>query len=173
MSNSTVRRHYKTCLTLGLNEEQPNLIYYSGRNAVKKVFTNDEELMLVNYLKQSAALHYGLTKKDTIKLPLQYAKALSEQPTSKTQIPKEWVTAGEFWLCGVIKHHPSLSLRKPEAMSLARATSFNKANVNTCFDNLQFLVNKKLFPGTKKNKQKNLRKKNKGKTVDASSSEDK
>lgn len=64
LSNSTVSRHYKACLGLELNEEQQPLFKYDNeKNSVKKVFTNDEELRLVTYLKRSAALHYGLTKK--------------------------------------------------------------------------------------------------------------
>lgn len=148
LSNSTVSRHYKTYLTSGLNENEPHFVYDSEKNAVKKVFTNDEELRLVSYLKQSAALHYGLTKKDTLKLAFKYAKALAEQPNSKTQVPNEWVTAesaGEFWLRGFRKRHPCLTLRKPEATSLARATSFNKENVKMFFDNLQLVMERHKF----------------------------
>lgn len=149
LSNSTVSRHYKACLGLELNEEQQPLFKYDNeKNSVKKVFTNDEELRLVTYLKRSAALHYGLTKKNTLKLAFNYAKALSEEPDSKTKIPKEWVaaeSAGEFWLRGFRKRHPSLSLRKPEATSLARATSFNKENVKSFFDNLEVVLERHKF----------------------------
>lgn len=148
LSNSTVSRHYKTYLTSQLNVDEPNFAYCRDKNSVKKVFTNDEEVCLVNYLKQAAALHYGLTKKETLKLAFQYAKALSEHPNSNTQVPKEWVTAesaGEFWLRGFRKRNPSLSLRKPEPTSLARATSFNKVNVNNFFNNLQIVMERHKF----------------------------
>jgi transposase-like protein len=148
LSNSTVSRHYKTYLSSGVNEDEPHFVYDSEKNAVKRVFTNDEELRLVSYLKQSAALHYGLTKKDTLKLAFQYASSLAEQPNSKTQVPNEWATAesaGEFWLRGFRKRHPSLSLRKPEATSLARATSFNKENIKSFFDNLQLVMERHKF----------------------------
>lgn len=84
LSNSTVSRHYKSCLALqvGINEEQPRFPYDSEKNAVKKIFTNDEELMLVKYLEESAALHYGLTKKSTPKL------ALSQKPCQKSLTAK-------------------------------------------------------------------------------------
>lgn len=147
LSNSTVSRHYQSYLKLRINEEKP-FVYDSDRNAVKKVFTYEQELKLVDYLKQSAIYHYGLTKKDTIKLAFQYAKALSEQPNSGTKLPKEWIeaeAAGEFWLRGFRKRHPSLSLRKPEATSLARATGFNKENVKKFYDNLKMVMDRHKF----------------------------
>ena len=90
LSNSTVSRHHQSYLKLRINEEKP-FVYDSDRNAVKKVFTYEQQLKLVDYLKQSAIYHYGLTKKDTITLAFQYAKELSEQPNSGTKLPKEWI----------------------------------------------------------------------------------
>ncbi|KAF2897885.1 hypothetical protein ILUMI_08290 [Ignelater luminosus] len=55
------------------------------------------------------------------------------------KIPKAWKErqmAGIDWLYGFRKRHPEIKLRKPKACSLSRATSFNRHNVQTFFDNL-------------------------------------
>lgn len=51
--------------------------------------------------------------------------------------------AGEFWLrLFRSKYSDHISLRKPEATSLARATAFNRANVATFFENFSKAIKK-------------------------------
>ncbi|XP_072392377.1 uncharacterized protein [Diabrotica undecimpunctata] len=88
---------------------------------------------LESYLITASKIHHGLTRKDTLGLAYQLAVR------NGLKIPKNWDTnnsAGIDWLVGFRKRHPILSLRKPEATSLSRATSFNRTNVNAFFENL-------------------------------------
>lgn len=48
--------------------------------------------------------------------------------------------AGFEWLRSFRKRHPDISLRKPEACSLSRATAFNKHNIAKFFSNLKSVM---------------------------------
>lgn len=59
--------------------------------------------------------------------------------------PPSWVEqemAGEVWLRSFIKRHSILSLRLPQPTSIARATSFNRANVELFFQNYTSVLEK-------------------------------
>ena len=58
----------------------------------------------------------------------------------KKIFPNRWnetKLAGNDWLYGFTKRHYDLSLRKPEACSLSRATAFNKHTVAAFFEKLK------------------------------------
>lgn len=101
---------------------------------INKVFTEEQEQALTEYYNNCALMFYGLTTKDCRKVAYEMAII------NKIKIPNSWVTnqmAGIDWLKSFRKRHSELSLRKPEACSLARATAFNKETVNIFFDNLE------------------------------------
>lgn len=63
-------------------------------------------------------------------------------------MPLTWTEkeeAGLDWFQGFMKHHPTISIRIPEATSLSRATSFNKHNVKEFFSKLSEVMDKRKF----------------------------
>ena len=101
---------------------------------VNKVFSQEQEEILNSYYKSCALMFYGLSTKECRKVAFQMATI------NNLKMPDSWKRngiAGKEWLKLFRKRHPTLSLRRPEACSLARATAFNRANVNTFYNNLE------------------------------------
>lgn len=113
--------------------DQSNFKYITNFD-VKKVFNEQEESMLEDYIKTVANMKYGLSKKGVRLLAYKFAVA------NNKKIPDNWEAekiAGEQWMRHFLKRHGNtLSIRKPEATSLSRSTSFNKNNVDKFFNNL-------------------------------------
>nr|CAI5825039.1 unnamed protein product [Callosobruchus analis] len=128
ISRTTLRRYYRHMMKEGtaVQDLHENL-------AVKKVFNEEQEKMLVVYIKDAANLQFGLTLKDVKVLAYQFAKA------NQMRYPTSWDSAqmaGEYWLRLFRKRYKEeLSLRKPEATSLARSSAFNKYSVELTFNN--------------------------------------
>lgn len=141
ISKTTLLRHLKAHTSSGDKDFQ-----YKSNINVKQIFTEEEEVSLVNYLKVASRLHYGLTKRDTRILAYQFARE------NKQSITEKWNNegiAGKEWLRGFLQRHKTLSLRKPEATSLARSTSFNKKNVGDFFTNLKACLSRDQFDANK------------------------
>jgi len=101
-----------------------------------QVFNTAEETNLSDYILQASQLHCGLSTKATRKLAYQYAVAI--RPPKR--IPQSWTTnlsAGKDWLKDFMRRRSELSLRTPEATSMARATAFNRHTVHEFFTNLR------------------------------------
>lgn len=84
----------------------------------------------MKYLQRS---YYGLTAFGVRILAFEYASKL------KLQMPLSWTdfsTAGIDWFRGFMKRHQNLSLRKPQATSLAASIIFNRCNVELLFENV-------------------------------------
>lgn len=67
------------------------------------------------------------------------------------QHPQTWdekKMSGPDWFCSFMKGNPRLSVRSPQASSLSRATSFNRANVELFFSRLGEVIGKNGFDGS-------------------------
>ena len=97
------------------------------------IFFQEQESSLKNYLLQMASILYGYTPKDVRCLAyegaVQYKINVTESWTENKMASKEWMTS-------FLKRIPKLSIRKPDATSLGRATSFNTENVKVFYDKL-------------------------------------
>ncbi|XP_065662501.1 uncharacterized protein LOC136085116 [Hydra vulgaris] len=110
-------------------------------NSISAIFTNEEEILLKDYVVKASRIHYGFTRTQLKKLAYDFGDH------NRKIIPQSWkkLTAGEDWLYGFMNRFKDLSLRRPEATSLSRATSFNKTNVADFFKNLEEILRKYNF----------------------------
>lgn len=102
-----------------------------------QVFTPTEEEALQDYMLHSSDIYFGLTSTDARSLAFSFAREL------KKSVPASWnanETAGIDWFRGFMSRHPKLSLCTPEATSLARASAFNRPNVELFFNNLDGVI---------------------------------
>lgn len=110
--------------------------------AANKVFTDDQEKELCQYLIRSADIYFGLSAKEVRKLAFEI--------TIKYNIakPSNWdknKMAGIEWFRSFMHRNPELSIRTAQATSLSRATSFNRTNVNHFYDNLEKVMDRSHF----------------------------
>lgn len=108
--------------------EERNVSKYASR----QIFSTTEEAELEKYMKNSSKILYGLTYRTARSLAFEYASKLEKK------VPKSWEvnrSAGIEWMRSFLKRHPTLSYRKAENTSFARAAAFNKENVEEFFKN--------------------------------------
>lgn len=119
------------------DEENRGQFDFERKHGFRQIFEDTEEKMLADYLTKACQMCYGLTVRGTCEFVYQFAVA------NNKNIPQSWHTnrkAGVEWIRLFRKRQPQLALRTPEATSLSRATSFNKHNVKTFFENLQSVI---------------------------------
>ena len=100
----------------------------------RKAFSDAEETMLKDYFTKASKIHHGVSAESARELAYQFAIKVNKSFPFHLEKKK---SAGKDWLSGFLKRFPELSLQKPEATSLARATLFNKTNVSSFFDKLE------------------------------------
>lgn len=143
VKRSTLQRYVKKCKDVDWNTDpEGKNVLFRPNYACRQVFTNDEEKNLSEYLARASRLHHGLPPKECRKLAYEFAVYL------KKNIPQSWAEqkcAGEDWLEGFIKRVGNISLRKPEATSLARSMGFNKPVVSKFYEKLSELLTQHKF----------------------------
>jgi len=128
--STTLFRHVRAHKASGLESFK-----YKSNLAVNKIFTEEEENDLALYLRRVARMNYGLTKKGVRDLAFKFGLA------NKKKLPSSWLKneiAGEQWMRNFMKRFGNqLSIRKPEATSLARSSAFNKTNFDKFMTNME------------------------------------
>lgn len=137
ISVTTLWRYWKK--TKDKTQEEKKSIPFAPNYSVNRVFNDDQERDLKDYLILASKIHHGLTRQETRLLAFELAQK------NNLKMPLSWKThsiAGSDWLKGFRKRWPELSIRKPEATSLARCSSFNRTTVEEFFNNVTTAYNK-------------------------------
>jgi len=140
-----VAKDYGMChvsLNRFVNALRNNLEPKVGYNPYNRVFTPEQESQLVKYCEKTVDLYFGLTTKDLRKLAFQFASA------NRLNYPQKWnevEQASEDWLAAFLRRNPHLTLRTPQATSLARAMNFNRENVSNFFNKLSTVLERHSF----------------------------
>ena len=105
----------------------------------RRIFDDAQEESLASYIVKLSQMGLGLTSQNISLLAFEMAER-NQIPT-----PQSWAdnqSAGKEWLLGFMKRHPQLSYRKPEACSIARASSFNRKNMSQFYDRLESVLSR-------------------------------
>lgn len=129
----TFRRHCRS-----LNKKANEDTKHHGRLTV---FSEEVEQELAQHILKLEERLFGLTIRDVRRLAYQ----LAEKNGIPNNFNKEKGMAGKWWYYQFMKRHPTLSLRQPEKVSIARANGFNKKNVGEFFDILEKTVDEHGF----------------------------
>ncbi|XP_030767511.1 uncharacterized protein LOC115891224 [Sitophilus oryzae] len=125
-----------------LGAEKNNNSVSMGYRAWNKVFTQEQEQIMEDYILKAANIYYGFCPKEIRRFAYELADKY------KLAMPPQWKDkqmASEDWFSRFMKRHPQLSLQCAQPTSLSRATSFNEANVNCFFNNLEKVMDKYKF----------------------------
>lgn len=102
----------------------------------KPVLPAEVEDSIAEMLKYCSTTGYPLSEKELRELLFQYCeKARITHPFSTDER-----AAGRDWWKGFLTRHPSISVRKGENVSFARARGMNRETVNGWFDRLRVVL---------------------------------
>ena len=113
-----------------LKRRVDGLVALDGRPGPPTILTKQEEDKLCEYCFLMADMGFGLTIEAVRSVAYRIAEASGRPHPFKKGI------AGRDWYEGFVKRHPTLSLRKPEALSYARAKNASAKVVDDFFAKL-------------------------------------
>ncbi|XP_043461173.1 uncharacterized protein LOC122497871 [Leptopilina heterotoma] len=107
----------------------------------------EKETSLKKYFLKAAAIFHGFSYTAARQLAYEYAVSLKSKgqisyipPSWKGTVSGQKGSASKDWMLSFMRRHPDLSLRKPQATSLGRATAFNEHNVSMFFTKLKDVI---------------------------------
>ena len=125
----TLKRFIDSC-----KRSQLGVFGYATISKKHSVFSCEMENDLANHVKTLVDQFHGLSLEKCRALAYEFALI------NKLTIPINWTRTGMDWWKG-FKVRNKLSIRAPEATSMARATAFNKPMVDKFYDNLSSVLN--------------------------------
>ena len=125
---ATLKRHL-----YGSNKHANGEIKKLGRQQVLPLHVEEE---LVKHLVAMENMFFGVTRKELMKLAYEVAEK-NDIPHGFNRISK---MAGKTWYRKFMLRHPEISLRQPEATSVARASGFNNEAVGRYFTLLEKII---------------------------------
>lgn len=145
IARTTLTRYVKKCKNLEIDWEHASLETVPRLNPhydIRRIFSDQQELVLCDYLQMCAKLHHGMPPKAARSLAYDLAV------TNNIQVPASWSRnkmAGEDWLTAFLKRNPRISIRTAESTSIARAMGFNKPVVSGFFEKYEHLLQRYQF----------------------------
>lgn len=130
----------RTSIHSRLSRQGINPVTNLGR--FKPVFNAQMELELSEHIIRLEKLFYGLSTADLRRIAFQFA----EVNQISHPFNKDRKMAGKDWLMSFLKRQGNLSIRRPEATSIARVTGFSKERVCQFFKNLKVILEKYNIP---------------------------
>ena len=127
----TFLRHVRGEVNRGIIRENESV------NGRQTALPREAEKELVDVILKFEENMFGLTITDVRKLAFQVLEA---NPHLKNPFNKNNKIAGKKWYYAFMRRHPTLSLRQPENVSIARIRGFNRDSVLHFFDILERIV---------------------------------
>ena len=130
----------KRFITKKQNNPSDNIGYANCKTS-NMIFSPSMEADLADHIKNLGRRYHGLSKDKCRKLAYEFAVKNGIKISQKWS--DEEKASQDFWLG--FRHRNNLTIRAPEATSIARASAFNAHTVRAFFDNLGDVLDRNHF----------------------------